>query len=308
MIRDVATGRFIDRDKLHYVDFDGRSSASRARRSCPARRRASRVVAAARPLGGAVRVRRAVRRRRVRHAGRRATTSPAGSADVRAAEATRRPRRAAAADVRRPRRASSTTRAGCGGSQRLQRLDELDGRPLRSDAAIFTGTPTELADLLRGLARRTARRVPPAPRRARPSTSSRSSTASCPSCSGAARSAPRTTGGRCAPASASPARPAATPPRRCRRERRVHDRASRSSSRAYFPGVNNTTVWSDPAVRQPDRVRVVRPPRPDRRAGQVRLLLPRRGAAPARAARQDPRPRRRRPARHADGAGRARRR
>ena len=23
-IRDVATGRFIDRDKLHYIDFEGR--------------------------------------------------------------------------------------------------------------------------------------------------------------------------------------------------------------------------------------------------------------------------------------------
>ena len=68
---------------------------------------------------------------------------------------------------------------------------------------------------------------------------------------------------------------------------------------AYFPGVNNTTVWSDPRVAQPDRVRLVRPPRPDRRAGQARLLLPRRGPPAARAGRQDPRPRRRRPARHA---------
>ena len=63
-----------------------------------------------------------------------------------------------------------------------------------------------------------------------------------------------------------------------------------------------------PGGRQPDRVRLVRPPRPDRRARQVRLLLPRRGAAPARAARPDPRPRRRRPPRHLHGAGRARRR
>ena len=74
---------------------------------------------------------------------------------------------------------------------------------------------------------------------------------------------------------------------------------------AYFPGVNNTTVWSRPAVEEPDRVRVVRPPRPDGRARQARLLLPRRRAAPARAARQDPRPRHRRAARHADRAHRA---
>ena len=41
-IRDVATGRFIDRDKLHYVDFEGRFFSVRAPRSCRARRRASR--------------------------------------------------------------------------------------------------------------------------------------------------------------------------------------------------------------------------------------------------------------------------
>ena len=35
-IRDVATGRFVDRDKLHYIDFEGRYVlASRARRSRP---------------------------------------------------------------------------------------------------------------------------------------------------------------------------------------------------------------------------------------------------------------------------------
>ena len=41
-IRDVATGRFIDRDKLHYIDFKGAGSRSRARRSRRGRRRASR--------------------------------------------------------------------------------------------------------------------------------------------------------------------------------------------------------------------------------------------------------------------------
>ena len=41
-IRDVATGRFIDRDRLHYIDFTAGGSASRARRSCPGHRRGSR--------------------------------------------------------------------------------------------------------------------------------------------------------------------------------------------------------------------------------------------------------------------------
>ena len=42
---------------------------------------------------------------------------------------------------------------------------------------------------------------------------------------------------------------------------------------AYFPGVNNTTVWTDPALEEPDRVRLVRAPGPDGRAGQARLFF-----------------------------------
>ena len=60
-----------------------------------------------------------------------------------------------------------------------------------------------------------------------------------------------------------------------------------------------------PGLGQPHRLRLVRPLRPDRRARQVRLHVPRRGAAPARAGRRDLRPRRRRPAGHVHGAGRA---
>ena len=41
-IRDVATGRFVDRNKLHYIDFEGAGSPSRARRSRRGRRRDSR--------------------------------------------------------------------------------------------------------------------------------------------------------------------------------------------------------------------------------------------------------------------------
>lgn len=40
-IRDVATGRFVDRDKLHYIDFEGATSASAALRSPRARPRGS---------------------------------------------------------------------------------------------------------------------------------------------------------------------------------------------------------------------------------------------------------------------------
>ena len=88
--------------------------------------------------------------------------------------------------------------------------------------------------------------------------------------------------------------------------REARDSRKPIHSAAHFPGVNNTTVWSDPSG-QPDRVRIVRAPGPHRGAGTVRLLLPRRGPAAARAPRPDPRPRRRRQARHLHRARRARR-
>ena len=59
-----------------------------------------------------------------------------------------------------------------------------------------------------------------------------------------------------------------------------------------------------PRGRQPYRVRLVPPVRPDRRAGQVRLPVPRRRAAAARAERADLRPGRGRAARHLHGPGR----
>ena len=74
---------------------------------------------------------------------------------------------------------------------------------------------------------------------------------------------------------------------------------------AHFPGVNNTTVWSDPRSGSHIEFELVRALRPDRRAGQVRLPVPGRGAAAARAERPDLRPRRRRAPRHLHRAGRA---
>lgn len=41
-IRDVATGRFVDRDKLHYVDFEGTHFSVRGPSITPVRRRAAR--------------------------------------------------------------------------------------------------------------------------------------------------------------------------------------------------------------------------------------------------------------------------
>ncbi len=75
---------------------------------------------------------------------------------------------------------------------------------------------------------------------------------------------------------------------------------------AHFPGVNNTTVWSDPdSGSQTDFSSFVHLAQ-TRRAREVRLLLPRRGPPTARAPRPDLRSRRRRPSRLAHGARRAR--
>ena len=151
-IRDVATGRFIDRDKLHYIDFAGRYFRVKGPSITPA--------PAAGPAGG----RRAGPRRRCR------TGSPPGSADVVLRHPAPTPHAAAAivAEVRREQtvgrpgrrplhifadlvvflddRPRTAARAqGPAGRARRRRA------PL-SDAAIFTGTPGELADLLAGLA------------------------------------------------------------------------------------------------------------------------------------------------------------
>ena len=53
---------------------------------------------------------------------------------------------------------------------------------------------------------------------------------------------------------------------------------------AHFPGVNNTTVWSDPAAGSQIDFDSFVHLAAGRRAGPVRLLLPGRGPAPARAA------------------------
>ena len=52
VIRDVATSRYLDRDRLHYVDFTGEATPSGARPSCRARRRGSWWSSAAPELVG----------------------------------------------------------------------------------------------------------------------------------------------------------------------------------------------------------------------------------------------------------------
>jgi alkanesulfonate monooxygenase SsuD/methylene tetrahydromethanopterin reductase-like flavin-dependent oxidoreductase (luciferase family) len=139
-IRDVATGRFIDRDKLHYIDFEGRWFSVKGPSITPRPPQGQPVVAALGHAGVAYRL-------------------IASSADVGFVT----PRDAAhaaeiVAEIRawRPDRAphvfgdlvvflDDSERAAVA---RKQRLDERAGAEYRSDALVYTGTAAGLADLL----------------------------------------------------------------------------------------------------------------------------------------------------------------
>ena len=144
-IRDVATGRFIDRDKLHYIDFEGLFFTVRGPSITPRPPQGQPLVTA---LAHDVQPREfAARGADVVYV----TPHSRGEAaavigQVRAAEAAvgreGEPLRVFAdlvvfLDDDAP--AAAGRKAG---------LDELDGAPLVSDALVFTGTPGGLADLL----------------------------------------------------------------------------------------------------------------------------------------------------------------
>ncbi|PRY32984.1 LLM class flavin-dependent oxidoreductase [Pseudosporangium ferrugineum] len=138
VIKDAATGRFIDRDRLHYIDFAGRWFSVKGPSIVPRPPQGQPVVAAlahsAVPYAFA-----------------------AGSADVVFVT----PTDAAAAGelAARLRTANPALKVfadlvvfldehGRDAVARRARLDELYGAPWRSDALIFAGSPEELAGLL----------------------------------------------------------------------------------------------------------------------------------------------------------------
>jgi alkanesulfonate monooxygenase SsuD/methylene tetrahydromethanopterin reductase-like flavin-dependent oxidoreductase (luciferase family) len=205
-IRDVATGRFIDRDKLHYIDFEGRWFSVRGPSITPRPPQGQPVVAA---LGHA-----SVPYRLIARSADIGFVTPRDT--VHAAEIVAQIRAGQA----------STGQASTGQAvhvfgdlvvfldetkaaavARRERLDERAGTEYRSDAHIFTGTAIGLADLLQEwqAAGLSGFRL-----RCR-TTSPRSPTAWSPSCGAAACSGPATRRTRCAGCSAWPARPTATP-------------------------------------------------------------------------------------------------
>jgi alkanesulfonate monooxygenase SsuD/methylene tetrahydromethanopterin reductase-like flavin-dependent oxidoreductase (luciferase family) len=141
-IRDVATGRFIDRDKLHYVDFEGPLFSVKGPSIVPRSPQGQPVVAA------------------LAHSElpwRFAATSadvvfvtPQDDDDVARWVASIRAAETAVGRTGTPLRvlADIVVFVGDDAGARKAHLDELDGFPLRSDAAIVTSSASELADLL----------------------------------------------------------------------------------------------------------------------------------------------------------------
>ncbi|GAA2262753.1 LLM class flavin-dependent oxidoreductase [Streptomyces indiaensis] len=148
-IRDAATGRFIDRDKLHYIDFQGKHFSVKGPSITPRPPQGQPVVTAL--AHQIVPYRLVARQADVGYV----TPHDAGQA------------RAIVAEIRAEQEAAG--RAGellhvfgdlvvfldddrAAAEDRRARLDALAGEPYDSDARVFTGTSSQLADLLQELA------------------------------------------------------------------------------------------------------------------------------------------------------------
>ena len=144
-IRDMSNGRFINRDKVHYIDFEGQYFSVKGPSIVPRPPQGQPLVTA---LAHSPVV--------YRFAARSADVvfvTPADRADaarilgeVRAEQvAVTRPEGELAVYADLVVFLDSPTETG---AARKARLDALSGTPLRSDAHIFTGSAAELADLL----------------------------------------------------------------------------------------------------------------------------------------------------------------
>ncbi|WP_329079506.1 MULTISPECIES: LLM class flavin-dependent oxidoreductase [unclassified Streptosporangium] len=146
VIRDVATGRFVDRDRLHYVDFEGEHFTVKGPSIVPRPPQGQPLVTAL-----------AHARLPYEFAARGADVVYVTPHDTEQVRAIVGEVREIAGEVRDPDAGELKVFAdlvvflGEDGDEargRRARLDELDGAAYTSDAAIFTGTPGELADLL----------------------------------------------------------------------------------------------------------------------------------------------------------------
>jgi alkanesulfonate monooxygenase SsuD/methylene tetrahydromethanopterin reductase-like flavin-dependent oxidoreductase (luciferase family) len=144
-IRDEATGRFVDRDKLHHIDFQGRWFSVRGPSITPRPPQGQPVVAVLAHVDGAFRL--------AARAGDVVFVTPQTRDDARAIVDTVRFHEESALRAQAPLRIIADLVVFLGESAsaaraRKHRLDELEGRPLRSDAAVFVGSSSELVEQL----------------------------------------------------------------------------------------------------------------------------------------------------------------
>ncbi|GAA4987710.1 LLM class flavin-dependent oxidoreductase [Kitasatospora paranensis] len=144
-IRDVATGRFIDREKLHHIDFRGSRFSVKGPSITPRPPQGQPLVTAL--------AHDTVPYRLVAGSADLGFVTPHDTAGIRGLLATIRTEQTAAG------RADDTVHVfgdllvflddepGAAADRRA-RLDALAGAPYRTDAHVFTGTPAQLADLV----------------------------------------------------------------------------------------------------------------------------------------------------------------
>jgi alkanesulfonate monooxygenase SsuD/methylene tetrahydromethanopterin reductase-like flavin-dependent oxidoreductase (luciferase family) len=144
-IREVATGRFVDREKLHYIDFEGRWFSVKGPSITPRPPQGQPIVSVLAHATIPYRL-----------AGRAADVvyvTPHDDAEVVRIRDEVRTEQAAALRDGEPLAILADLVVFLDGDQRTAEsrkrdLDELDGAEFRSDAHVFVGTPGQLAELL----------------------------------------------------------------------------------------------------------------------------------------------------------------
>jgi alkanesulfonate monooxygenase SsuD/methylene tetrahydromethanopterin reductase-like flavin-dependent oxidoreductase (luciferase family) len=144
-IRDAATGRFVDRDKLHYIDFRGSHFSVRGPSITPRPPQGQPLVAAL--------AHRDVAYRLVCRGADLGFVTPRDADEARVILDVVRAEQAAAGRAEEPVHVLGDLvvfldEDAAAAAARKARLDERAGAELASDARIFTGTPAQLADLV----------------------------------------------------------------------------------------------------------------------------------------------------------------
>ncbi|MGW4867816.1 LLM class flavin-dependent oxidoreductase [Streptomyces chartreusis] len=147
-IRDTATGRFIDRDKLHHIDFEGRHFSVKGPSITPRPPQGQPIVSAL--------AHDTVPYRLVARAADIGYVTPFDADEARAIVAQIRAEQNAAGRAAEPLHVFGDLLVLLdddpgAATARRERLDELAGQPYTSDALTFAGTPAQLADLLQEL-------------------------------------------------------------------------------------------------------------------------------------------------------------